>query len=221
MDREVHPYKKVKVWSWTLRISHWSFALSILILILSGLYIHEPLPTWIEYRPSYFMLTMRYLHFTAAFFFMASVILRIYLLFFGNKYEKPTSFLPINRANWETLRQELKFKFYLTDHLEHRLGHTILAGITYFLILLASLLMIFSGLYMLYPESGVIKALAKFFFGTQQLARTWHYIFLYFFVLFVLIHLYILIWTELRLKEPLVSSMFSGYKIAEKKRRTK
>jgi len=210
-------FKRVYVWSGALRIYHWAFALSIITLILTGLYIHEPWMTSLlgEYKPSYVMLTMRYLHFVAAYFFIAAILIRFYLFFFGNKYEKPTDYLPINSKNLRLLKEDIKFKLYLTDHCEEKLGHVILAGITYFLVFIAGLVMIISGLYMLYPEVSVFKKLGHLFFGTQQTARNIHYLLFYFFSLFVIIHLYILVWTELRTHESIISSIFSGYKFAK------
>ena len=214
MKVEPKLYKRVFVWSWALRLFHWTFAFSITTLILTGLYIHDPqvTTTWSEFRPSYLIATMRYLHFIAGYFFIAAVILRVYLLFFGNKYERLRDFLPINRENIQSLKKGLKFYLYLTDEHEYRAGHTVLAGITYFFVFLAAIVMILSGLYILYSEMSIIKKIGTFFFGTVQMARLVHYLLMWFFILFILIHLYIAIWNDLKSPEGLISSIFSGSK---------
>jgi Ni/Fe-hydrogenase 1 B-type cytochrome subunit len=213
MKVEPRLYKRVFVWSGPLRLFHWVFALSIAVLILTGLYIHNPITkTSSEFRPSFLMAMIRYFHFVAAYFFISAFILRVYLLFFGNKYERITNFLPINRENAISLWQTLKFYLYLTDEHELRVGHNVLAGVIYTLLFLASLVMILTGLYLLYPEVGIIKKLGVMLFGTQQTARFIHYFLHWAFTFFILVHLYIAIWNELRAPEAIISGMFSGTK---------
>jgi Ni/Fe-hydrogenase 1 B-type cytochrome subunit len=206
-------YKRVFVWSGPLRLFHWVFAISIAVLILTGLNIHNPIATTSsEFRPSFLMAMIRYFHFVAAYFFISAFILRVYLLFFGNKYERITNFLPINRENALSFWQTLKFYLYLTDEHELRVGHTVLAGVVYTLLFLASLVMILTGLYLLYPEVGIIKKLGGMLFGTPQTARFIHYFLHWAFIFFILVHLYIAIWHELRAPEAIISGMFSGTK---------
>jgi Ni/Fe-hydrogenase 1 B-type cytochrome subunit len=213
MKVEPRLYKRVFVWSGPLRLFHWVFAISIAVLILTGLYIHNPITTTSpEFRPSFLMTMVRYCHFVAAYFFISAFILRVYLLFFGNKYERITNFLPINRKNALSLWRDLKYYLYLTDEHELRVGHTVLAGVIYTLLFLASLVMILTGLYLLYPEVGIIKKLGVMLFGTQQTARFIHYFLHWAFTLFILVHLYIAIWNELRAPKAIISGMFSGTK---------
>jgi len=213
MKIEPRFYKRVFVWSGPLRLFHWVFAISIAVLILTGLYINNPITkTSSEFRPSFLMAMIRYFHFVAAYFFISAFILRVYLLFFGNKYERITDFLPINRENALSFWQTLKFYLYLTDEHELRVGHTILAGVIYTLLFLASLVMILTGLYLLYPEVGIIKKLGGMLFGTQQTARFIHYFLHWAFTFFILVHLYVAIWHELRAPEAIISGIFSGTK---------
>jgi len=213
MKVEPRLYKRVFVWSGPLRLFHWVFAISIAVLILTGLYVHNPITTTLsEFRPSFLMTMLRYFHFVAAYFFISAFVLRVYLLFFGNKYERITDFLPINRENALSFWQTLKFYLYLTDEHELRVGHTVLAGVIYTLLFLASLVMILTGLYLLYPEVSIIKKLGVMLFGTQQTARFIHYFLHWAFTFFILVHLYIAIWNELRAPEAIISGMFSGTK---------
>jgi len=163
--------------------------------------------------------TIRFLHFTAAYFFIAAIILRIYLFFFGNTYEKGKDFLPINKENLSNLKEALKYYFYLSDYHALRAGHNVLAGTTYFLIFLCALVLIFSGLYLLYPETQFFKTLGKALLGTQQKARFIHFLCFPIFILFVLIHIYVLIRNEIKSPEGLISSIFSGWKFLPEKKR--
>jgi Ni/Fe-hydrogenase 1 B-type cytochrome subunit len=214
MKVEPRLYKRVFVWSWALRLFHWTFAFSTAALILTGLFIHNPpiTTTWAEFRPSFLMATLRYYHFVAAYFFIAAIILRTYLLFFGNKYERAKDFLPVNRENLRSLWKSLKFYLYLTDEHEWRVGHTVLAGVMYTIIFFSALIMIFTGLYLLYPDVSIIKKIGDFFFGTVQMARFIHYLFHWIFSFFVLVHLYIAIWNDIKAPEAIISGAFSGSK---------
>lgn len=207
-------FKMDHIWSWALRIFHWTFAISIVILVLTGLVIHDPpvISTFTEERTNFFFAYIRYLHFVAGYFLISALILRLYLLFFGNRYERVTDFVPISRGNLRSLMQTLKFYLYLTPHSESARGHNVLAGTVYVVTFLFSFVMVFTGLYMLYPETGWIKSLGSFLFGTQQVARAIHYLFFWFFPIFILTHLYILIWHEIMEPEGLISSIFSGKK---------
>ncbi|MCI4454971.1 MAG: Ni/Fe-hydrogenase, b-type cytochrome subunit [Thermodesulfobacterium sp.] len=214
MKVEPRLYKRVFVWSGSLRLFHWVFALSTAVLILTGLYIHNPpvTTTWAEFRPSFLMAMLRYYHFVAAYFFIAAFILRVYLLFFGNKYERITDFLPINRQNALSFWRTLKFYLYLTDEHEWRVGHTVLAGVIYTLLFLATVFMILTGLYLLYPDVDIIKKLGGMLFGTPQTARFIHYFLHWAFTFFVLVHIYIAIWNDFHAPEAIISGAFSGTK---------
>ncbi|MFN3504833.1 MAG: Ni/Fe-hydrogenase, b-type cytochrome subunit [Caldimicrobium sp.] len=214
MKIEPRLYKRVFVWSWTLRLFHWVFAFSTITLILTGLYIHNPpvTTTWAEFRPSFLMATLRYYHFVAAYFFIGALLLRIYLLFFGNKYEKAIDFLPINKENIISLWKTLKFYLYLTDEHEWRVGHTVLAGVMYFIIFITAILMTLTGLYLLYPDTIYIKKLGTFIFGTPQMARFIHYLFHWIFTCFALAHIYVAIWNDFKAPEAIISGAFSGSK---------
>lgn len=213
-SKNFQTYKSYHIWSWTLRIFHWTFAISIIILIFTGLIINNPpvLSSFTVEKANFFFSNVRHLHFIAGYFLISAMILRLYLLFFGNKYEKIADFIPINKQNFKSLIHTIKYYLYLTPHSEGAKGHNVLAGTIYVLTFLVSLIMILTGLYMLYPETGWIKSLGSFLFGTQQSARALHYLLFWFFPIFILTHLYILVWHEIREPEGLISSIVSGKK---------
>ena len=213
MQFERHP-----AWSALLRLFHWAFALSIVVLVTTGFYIHYPWTnTMVEGTSSFPVATMRYIHFLAGFVFTASVLVRLYLLIFGNKQERFWDFLPITPRNIKNLFATLKYYLYLTDEHDHRLGHNALAGIFYFITFLAALVQIISGFYMLYPESVFWQKWGLLLLGPQQLGRWYHYLIMWYFIFFAAAHLYIVIWNDIRSKEGLISSIFNGSKYTPKK----
>ena len=212
-------YERHQAWSVLLRLFHWAFALSIVTLVTTGLYIHFPWTNTmvIDGSTSFPVATMRYIHFIAGFVFTAALLVRLYLLLFGNRQERFWDFLPITPRNIKNLFATLKYYLYLTDEHDHRLGHNALAGIVYFVTFLVALVQIISGFYLLYPESVFWQKWGLLLLGPQQQGRWLHYLIMWYFVFFAAAHLYIVIWNDARSKEGLISSIFTGTKYTPKK----
>jgi EAL domain-containing protein (putative c-di-GMP-specific phosphodiesterase class I) len=68
-------YQQHFAWSVLLRLCHWSFALSVVVLVTTGFYIHFPWTnTMLEGGSSFPVATMHYIHFIAAFVFTAALL---------------------------------------------------------------------------------------------------------------------------------------------------
>lgn len=211
-------YTRHPVWSVLLRLFHWCFALSIVVLVTTGLYIHFPWTnTMLESSSTFPVATMRYIHFIAGFVFTSALLARLYLLLFGNRQERFWDFLPITPRNIKNLFFTLKHYLYLGDSGDHRLGHNTLAGIAYFVTFLAAGLQIVSGFYMLYPESTIWQTWGLKLLGTQQQGRFIHYLLMWYFLFFAAVHVYIVIWNDIQSKEGLISSIFNGSKYSPDK----
>jgi len=206
-------YTRQQAWSILLRLFHWCFVLSIITLVITGLYIHFPWTnTMLEGSSTFPVATMRYIHFIAAFAFTGALLARLYLLLFGNRQERFWDFLPITPRNIKNVVATVKYYLYLGSPEEHRLGHNALAGIVYFITFIVAALTILSGFYMLYPESAAWQSWGLTLFGTQQQARFLHYLFMWYFIIFAATHVYIVIWNDIRSKEGMISAMFNGTK---------
>jgi len=211
-------YELHYTWSILLRLFHWCFALSIVTLVVTGLYIHFPWTnTYLEGDTCFPVATMRYIHFIAGFVFTGAMLARLYLLIFGNKQERFWDFLPVTPKNIGNLFHTLKFYLYFTDKNTPRLGHNVLAGIAYTITFLVALLQIVSGFYMLYPESVTWQKWGLLLFGPQQQGRFLHYLFMWYFVIFAAVHVYIVVWNDIKSKEGLISSIFNGTKFIPSK----
>ncbi len=210
-------YEKHLAWGVLFRLFHWAFAISIGVLMVTGLYIHWPWSNSVlEGSRSFIMANMRYIHFIAGFVFIGAVCIRAFLWFFGNKQEKLWDSAPITPRNIKNLFCTLKYYLYLTDKHEARLGHNALAGTIYIITIFLGALQALSGLYMLYPESLTFQGLGLSILGTQQQARFIHYLIMWYFFIFIFIHLYILIWNDIKDPEGLISSIFTGRKFFPK-----
>lgn len=210
-------YEKHLAWGVLFRIFHWAFALSIVFLVVTGLYIHSPWTnSMIEGSRSFPMAEMRHVHFIAGYCFIGAILLRIYLWFFGNRQEKFWDSAPVTGRNIRNLFSTVTYYLYIKDEHEPRLGHNCLAGTVYIVTIVIAFFQILSGLYLLFPESTFWQGVGLSIFGTQQEARFYHFLTMWYFLIFVLIHLYILIWNDIRDPEGLISSIFCGKKFFEK-----
>jgi Ni/Fe-hydrogenase 1 B-type cytochrome subunit len=206
-------YERHKAWSVLLRLFHWSFALSIITLLITGLYIHFPWTnTMVIGASSFPVATMRYIHFLAGFVFTAALLTRIYLLIFGNRQERFWDFLPITPRNIKNLFSTIGYYLYLPVEHEPRAGHNALAGIAYFATFIAAAAQLVSGFFLLYPEMTIWQKYGVQLFGSQQQARGIHYLLMWYFIVFIAVHIYIVIWNDARSKEGLISSIFTGVK---------
>lgn len=211
-------YQRHYTWSVLLRLFHWAFALSIVTLVVTGFYINYPWTnSMAEGSISFPVATMRHIHFIAGFVFTGSILARLYLLLFGNKQERIIDFLPVTPANIKNLIHSLKFYLYLGGKSDQRLGHNCLAGLIYTITFILAALQLLSGFTLLYPESAAWQQWGLRLFGTQQEARFFHHLTMWYFIVFAVIHLYMVTWNDIKTKEGLISSIFNGVKFKPKK----
>ncbi len=207
-------YEKYYVWSVLLRLYHWSLAGSIVTLVITGMYINAPWSqTTLEGTGLYPMLTMRNIHGLAGYLFTAAILVRLFLFFFGNRQERIWDMLPVTPRNIKNVSTTLCSYSYLRDcHDEERLGHNVVAGMIYVLTIIAALFQLASGFYLRLPESVFWQKWGVMLFGTQQHARFEHHLLMWYFIIFAFIHLYLVIWNDLKNPDGLVSSIFTGNK---------
>ncbi len=210
-------YERKYAWSVLLRLYHWAFALSIVALTVTGFYIHFPWTnTMLEGSTTFPVATMRYFHFIAAFVFTGAVIIRFYLLLFGNRQERFWDFMPVNMRNIKNFVDTNLHYAYIREHHEHRLGHNALAGTVYAVTMVAAVFQIMSGFYLLYPESATMQSIGSVF-GSQLNARLIHFVLMWYFMFFAMVHIYLCVWNDVVSKEGLISSIFNGYKYMRSK----
>ncbi len=211
-------YEKKKCWSILLRLYHWAFALSIIFLVVTGFYINNPWTNTLqEGSMGWPMAWMRFIHFVAGYVFTAAVLTRIFLYIFGNAQERITDALPITGRNINNFFRTLLQYSYISDQHDDRLGHNVLAGLTYVITILAAVFQLVSGFYLLFPEAVTWQSWGVTIFASQQNARFIHHLLMWWFMIFALIHVYLVIWNDLKEPEGLVSSIFTGDKFKHKK----
>lgn len=159
---------------------------------------------------------MRLIHFIAAGALVAAVIVRVYWLFVGNRYERFTALLPVRPRDWINMFRQVKF--YLMIHPErapHYLGHNPLQQLSYTLIYLIAAVMIVTG-FAMYGQAnpgGLIRGATLWvpqLLGGMQTVRLIHHVLAWAFLIFIPIHVYLSIRADFLERGGTTSSIISG-----------
>lgn len=217
-----HKLRRVFVWELPVRIYHWVNALAIVVLCVTGYFIGKP-PAMMfggEAYERYFFGWIRYIHFIAAYIFLFNFVFRIYWGFVGNKYADWKNFIPTNRKYFREIWQVLKIDILQLKGKEHlSVGHNALAGFTYFMMFLMFLIQIITGfgLYAAMSQSWIagLFAWAPYVFGGDFALRQIHHITMWLFILFSMIHIYLVFYHDYVEGRGEVSSMMGGWKFIE------
>ncbi|NTU41904.1 MAG: Ni/Fe-hydrogenase, b-type cytochrome subunit [Nitrospirales bacterium] len=214
--------KRIYVWEFPVRLTHWVNVLSIVVLSFTGYYVGAPFIHALEPQ-SFTMGWMRFIHFTAAYLFTISFLVRIYWMFMGNKHASWRVFNPFSSEKMKDLVDISKFYLLLSKEPPAALmkpGHTACATYVYLGLFVLFVAQILTG-FALYSMShhgflwtilgGWVLALAH-----EQTLRLYHHIIMWLMISFAIIHVYIGWFVDRTERSGLMSSIFSGYKVEEK-----
>jgi Ni/Fe-hydrogenase 1 B-type cytochrome subunit len=222
----IHKLRRIYVWELPVRIYHWINVLVLLILVVTGFYIANPLAIMTQKDVSqlYTMGWFRYLHFAAAYLFFFNFMARIYWGFVGNKYASWRQFIPISKQfvseMWTVIKMDiLLLKGSLKDRQHLSVGHNALAGMTYFLTFIMFLIQCLTGF-------GLYASMSDWWFpnlfswvpamlGGDILTRQIHHWVMWFFILFAFIHVYLVFYHDYVEGRGEISSMGGGWKFIE------
>ncbi len=216
-------YQRVYVWEFPVRLYHWVNAITVTILIVTGYIIGNP--TTITYGneayQQYWFGTIRFLHFLSAFIFFFNFLVRIYWGFVGNKFARWNNFIPLKKEQWREMIEILKVDILQTKMRGRiSLGHNALAGLIYFLSFMVFLFQCITGFAMYSSMSS--SPLPRLFnwvvplMGGDFAVRQWHHMFMWFFVVFIIIHVYLVFYHDYVEGRGTTSSMVGGWKFTRK-----
>lgn len=212
-------YKRIYVWQFPVRLFHWVAAISIVLLCVTGFLIGHPLHVFYaeEAYRSYWFGTVRFVHFASAFAVVAVSIVRLYWAFAGNRYSTWRNFLPLTRAQllgmWDLIKVEV---LQIKKTGRYNVGHNILAATSYFLLMLAFAFQTVTG-FALYAGMSGLRITHIFdwivpLMGGDGNVRFWHHAMLWVFVLFIIIHVYLVFYDDYVEGGGEMSAMVSGWK---------
>jgi len=223
-------FKRTYVWELPVRIFHWVNVLCITVLVLTGFLIANPpaLLSNAEATNLHSFGIVRFIHFVSAYIFFFNSLLRLYWAFVGNQFASWKAFWPFNKKMWNNFWHVLKIDILLVNEEESEdlshisIGHNSVATISYIAMFFIALISIFTG-FALYADTSSWW-LPKLFswvtplLGGDFLVRTIHHITMWGFILFSLVHIYLVFYHDWLEGRGEVSSMFGGYKFVREKR---
>jgi len=207
----------VYVWEGPIRITHWVNVISIIVLILTGLYIHYPFVRPNPVDAPYMMGSVRYIHYLTAMIFTSSILVRFLWAFLGNKYAHIRTFYnPFNKEDRKYIISYLKYYCFIERKPKHVLTHNPMAQYAYIGIFFVFLFQIFSG-FALWAQNDPNGALySTFGFMFSILANQWiryiHFFSIFIIGVFLMAHLYAAVLVDFRTHAGDISSIFSGWK---------
>lgn len=213
------PLQKVYVWELPVRIFHWVNAGSIMLLMITGIYIGNPFVSASVHEEAYYSFLMgwvRYIHFFAAFLFSVNLLVRLYWVAIGNRYAKSC---PWKREFWRGVRETVKYYLFLKNNKQHYVGHNPLAELSYWLFIgVGSIIMILTGYYLYFEPQfeswwgTIFNGIGLLFGGDSFSVRSWHHLVAWGFMVFVVVHVYMSFREDWLSRNGTLSSIFTGYK---------
>ena len=224
--RGSHPmeYKRVYVWEMPVRAYHWINAIAMVALIITGYLIGAPIRAFYanEAYQQYWFGTVRFVHFFCAYVYVFNFLARLYWGFVGNQYAKWNNFFPLTKAQRREIVDVVK-----TDVLQTKLhgaistGHNSLAAFIYFLTFLAFVAQSITGfaLYSSMSHSFIPRLFTWIvpLMGGEMGVRYWHHLLMWFFVGFIIVHIYLSFYHDYIEGRGTISSIVGGWKFVREK----
>jgi Ni/Fe-hydrogenase 1 B-type cytochrome subunit len=208
----------IYVWEVPVRVTHWLIVASIVVLSVTGLYIHGPFlaaPTTADAANQ--MATIRFIHALSAIVFMCSFAVRFYWGFVGNSFSSWRAIIPHTREQFYWGREMAKYYLFLRRDPVPVTGHNFLAGATYTIVSIGMVAQILTGLLLTAWVLGIPPATTFFGWGSAvpggiQTVRMFHYLLTFLFVAFAIHHVYSAVLVDYEERSGTMSSIFSGWK---------
>jgi len=228
-------YVRVKRMTRTMRIFHWINAISILVAVITGLYIAHPFYQTLISEPAvnkYVMAYNRLFHFFAA-LLLDVVSIAIFYLYFASRFEKPIKKLIPTKQNIVEFVEVFLNLITLNRRKKFDSSHLDSFNAVYFTILHILLVwMLLTGFYMYVQglESG-LSAIGSWWpwllhlmtdwvgwlLGGHAGVRWWHHFTMWIILAWVMFHIYYQVWRTIFWKEGDINIVFGGYKFKKVK----
>jgi Ni/Fe-hydrogenase 1 B-type cytochrome subunit len=175
----------------------------------------------IEASFGYWFGTVRFIHFVAAFVFFFNFAFRIFRGFVGNKYADWRNLILYRKDRIEEIKEVLAVDiFQARGKPLESVGHNPLAGFTYFVSFLAFLFQRVTGfgLYAAMSHSWLAGLFAWVvpLMGGGFAVRQWHHLMVWFFLIFAMVHVFLVFYHDYAEGRGVTSSMVGGWKFIEK-----
>lgn len=207
--------KMIKEWNLAYIIDHWVRVVAMIVLIFTGLYIEMP---FIKGGPdSFVMAWMRFFHFVAAYAFVLGLVVRVYLAFRSTFYADWKDFNVIEAIK-NVPDIAMYYLFIKGSHKDYRKYNPLQAlsylftGVMIILSALTGFAIYHGKVFGLIPAPGAFQWVNTLL-GGESYTRIWHILIMWYFIIFMLVHVYMSAIASLVNKDHTFSSIFTGYKL--------
>ncbi len=206
--------KLTKEWSLGYILDHWIRVLAIVVLVFTGFYIHTP---FMKGGPeSFIMAWMRFFHFVGAYALILGLVVRVYMAF-RSTFDADWKDFSVTE-NLKNVPDILAYYLFIKgSHKDYR-KYNPLQALFY---LVTGILIIFSvltgaavyhgRLFMVFPMDSF--RWVNTMLGGESYTRVLHILTMWYFIIFVAIHVYMAFMIGWVNKDKTFTSMFTGYKI--------
>ncbi len=204
-----------KDWSVGYILDHWVRVIAIAVLVFTGIYIHTP---FIAGGPdSTIMASMRFFHFVAAYALILGLVIRIYMAF-KSTFDADWRDFSITE-NLKNVPDILSYYLFIKgSHKDYR-RYNPLQALAYLFTALVIIFTILTGGALYHGKLFWILSCPDSFrwvssiLGGESYTRIWHILAMWYFIVFVLIHMYLAISISVINKDRTFTSIFTGYKL--------
>lgn len=207
------------VWEWPVRLTHWANMISIVMLSITGFYIGNPVLTSSK-ATAYYMGWARFVHFSFAYLFAVSVLVRLLWMFLGNKHASWRAFLPwLTEKGRKNFVKMFRYYTFTGKQITYEVGHNPVAATAYAGVFTLFLVQIASG-FSLYGQVapggfwdsalGWLRPLV----GNQALRLT-HHMVMWLLLAFVINHVYSAWLMDVKERNGTISGIFGGCRYIE------
>ncbi|HTR20018.1 MAG TPA: Ni/Fe-hydrogenase, b-type cytochrome subunit [Gemmatimonadales bacterium] len=216
-------YQWVYLWGWPIRAMHWTAALCIVVLVVTGFYIGRPYFMSSGEASAHFLMgKVRFWHFAAAGLLVATAIVRTYWLFMGNQFERLRALFPVRGRDWGNLWRMVKFYLLVDEEGAPKyLGHNPLQQFSYTGMYLVAAVMAITG-FAMYGQAApegffytMFNWVVRLLGGIQRVHFV-HHIFTWIFLIFIPIHIYLALRADTLERTGTISSIVSGGRFVNK-----
>ncbi len=211
--------RRIYVWEFPVRLTHWVNFLAIIILCITGINIGSPL---LSPGPgeAFYMSNTRAIHFAAGYIFTVSFLVRIYWMFAGNRYARWNVFFPF----WGQRRKDfigcVRYYLFIRAECPPEPGHSASAAFSYLILFILFVVEIVTGfalLFQAHPHTFFWTAMGGWTlaFAAASTLRLIHHVVMWAIIIFAIIHIYIGWMNDYAEKKFVMSSIFGGYKADE------
>jgi len=205
-------------WNLAFRIDHWVRFIAIVLLVITGFYIHSPFMS--GGTGGFLMGWMRFIHFLSAYALILGLVVRVYLAF-NSRFSGDWKDFSIMK-NLAGVPDILSYYLFIKGTHKEYGRYNPLQALAYLGMAIMIVFVSLTGA-ALYKGNlfGFINAASSFawvnrMFGGESYVRIWHYLSMWIFIIFIFVHVYLSLMISASNRDKTFVSIFTGYKLKKK-----